>query len=754
MNISPDRPIESLKGDRFGREAFVESIASAIRGWQGNESLIVSISGPWGSGKTSTKNMLKDSLGLSMPNNHFVEFNPWQWAGQNQLAEAFFREIEIALGKTPTSNYQKQAAKWRMYSAKLRVGRFVSNTTLQVIARVVAVITGAGLTWSFMTDHFGWFMLMLLCTGILIAWDKVLTVLNQFSDRWAELKEAQAALHEASMEDFKIGLRDSMKELPKPLLIIIDDIDRLTASQICYLFQLIKANADFPNLVYVLLMESQIVEQALDLITQNNGKEYLKKIVQVHLPLPLVAREKLISILEQDTRALISDPALRVQFDEFQWASAFTAISPLFRTLRDVHIFTNVLTFDLSVMKGKDTISANVLDLMCLTALKVLHEQIYQALPRGKRFLTRDMSGSNNDNDEVKRTRDSILSTSSEADSAIVVPLLGYIFPSFPWDDESFFHGGFNADEALRELRVHHPKNFDRYFIFSVGSNDISQDEFEEFLQVLPCRAKSKTSLENYFQRGVLVSMLERLTAYSDIMEIQNIESLLITIFDISDECLPPWEDDRRSAIDTFYIELSRRLLMRINDFDKRLHTLSSAIQNSTGLYLPIGKVSIEGSGSDHRTSGLTDEQLQPLRATCLSRIKEWAADGRLIKHHALGFILLCWQRWDTTSEWKEWTISQTATKEGLLAICSSLMGRSYSGEGVNYYVEIDKLQMLVDIDLIETRLAHLDRSQLTEREIELVDLFFLSLQSQRRQQSSNEQKEERTKQRSMLSPE
>jgi len=61
---------------------------------------------------------------------------------------------------------------------------------------------------------------------------------------------------------------------------------------------------------------------------------------------------------------------------------------------------------------------------------------------------------------------------------------------------------------------------------------------------------------------------------------------------------------------------------------------------------------------------------------------------------------------------------------------------------------------MLVDVGLLETKLAHLDRSQLTKREIKLVDLFFLSLQSQKRQQSAKGQKEERTEQGSMLSSE
>lgn len=735
MSISPDRPIQNLNGDRLGRKTFVESIASAIKGWEGNESLVISVSGPWGSGKTSTKNMLKDSLCSSLPNNHFIEFNPWQWAGQNQLAEAFFREIGIALGKTPTADYKKQAAKWRVYSAKLRVGTFISDTTLQLITRIAAVMTGAGLTWSFMTAHFGWSVAMLFCTVLLLAWGTVLNVVNRFASRWADLKEAQAALHEASMEELKNGLRESMKQLPKPLLIIIDDIDRLTAPQICYLFQLIKANADFPKLVYVLLMENQIVEQALDSTTQNNGKEYLKKIVQVHLPLPLVARERLVSTLEHNTRTLISDPAFKVQFDEFQWASAFTTISPLFRTLRDVHIFTNALAFDISVLRGRDTLSVNVLDLMCLVALKVLHEQVYQSLPHAKRFLTRDITSSNK-KDEMERIRDSMLGTRSETDRSTIAPLLHYVFPSFPWDDEHFLPSGFNAEKALRELRAHHPKNFDRYFVFSVADDDISQDAFQEFIQTLPSRTKTRACFEEYFQRGAFVSVLERLVADIDKVETQNIEALLTTIFDVSDECLPTWEDGRRGAIDAFYLRLSSQLLMRIDDFDKRLHTLSSCIENSTGLYLPITKVSIEES--NRSSCGLTDEQIQPLRITCLCRIKEWAKDGRLIKHEALGFILFCWQRWDTSAEWKEWVLSQTDTKEGLFAICFSMMGHSYSGGEVSSYVQIDTLQKLVDVYLLETKLLQLVTSHLTEREIKLLNLFSLSLKSQRRHQDAN----------------
>ena len=47
----------------MGRGDFAETIAAAMRGWGGRDSLVIAIYGPWGSGKTSIKNMTVDALG-------------------------------------------------------------------------------------------------------------------------------------------------------------------------------------------------------------------------------------------------------------------------------------------------------------------------------------------------------------------------------------------------------------------------------------------------------------------------------------------------------------------------------------------------------------------------------------------------------------------------------------------------------------------------------------------------------------------
>jgi len=76
-HISADRPIIKRREDRLGRAAFADSMAAAIRNWHGKDSLVLALYGPWGSGKSSVKNMVLESLRESENDcPTIVEFNP------------------------------------------------------------------------------------------------------------------------------------------------------------------------------------------------------------------------------------------------------------------------------------------------------------------------------------------------------------------------------------------------------------------------------------------------------------------------------------------------------------------------------------------------------------------------------------------------------------------------------------------------------------------------------------------------------
>lgn len=56
--FSADRPIRSRDEDQLYRRTFAEELARAVCGWRDNDSLVIALYGPWGSGKSSIKNMV------------------------------------------------------------------------------------------------------------------------------------------------------------------------------------------------------------------------------------------------------------------------------------------------------------------------------------------------------------------------------------------------------------------------------------------------------------------------------------------------------------------------------------------------------------------------------------------------------------------------------------------------------------------------------------------------------------------------
>ena len=119
--------------------------------------------------------------------------------------------------------------------------------------------------------------------------------------------ENQGVVHQQNLAELKRELSDSLKDLEQPILVVLDDIDRLTPEEIRLLFQLVKANADFPNLVYLLLFQRDIVERSLDSSHSSSGQEFLEKIVQVGFDIPRIERTRLEKVLFAGLDKLLTD---------------------------------------------------------------------------------------------------------------------------------------------------------------------------------------------------------------------------------------------------------------------------------------------------------------------------------------------------------------------------------------------------------------------------------------------------------------
>ena len=168
------------------------------------------------------------------------------------------------------------------------------------------------------------------------------------------ITEEHARGREVTLENLKSSLIADLRLLQKPLLVIIDDIDRLTQEETRVVFQLVKANADFPNIVYLLLFQRDIVERRLTDETQE-GRDYLEKIVQVPFDIPRIEQVRLEKILFASLDHILEeDQKILKRFDQNRWGNLFYGgLRPFFKTLRNVYRYSSTFSFYVSLLKAE-----------------------------------------------------------------------------------------------------------------------------------------------------------------------------------------------------------------------------------------------------------------------------------------------------------------------------------------------------------------------------------------------------------------
>jgi hypothetical protein len=94
---SGDNPIRTRAADQLGRAKFADHLTTFLAEEPGEEGLVVALTGPWGEGKTSVLNMVRERL----ENEHartVLSFNPWMFSSRDQLVRVFFEQAAPSCG--------------------------------------------------------------------------------------------------------------------------------------------------------------------------------------------------------------------------------------------------------------------------------------------------------------------------------------------------------------------------------------------------------------------------------------------------------------------------------------------------------------------------------------------------------------------------------------------------------------------------------------------------------------------------------
>src|SRR5690606_33695923 len=104
-------------------------------------------------------------------------------------------------------------------------------------------------------------------------------------------------LGDVDIETLKERIGAILKENKSKVVIFIDDIDRLDKVEIHSIFRLVKLTADFLNTTYILSFDEEMVSAAIGerfgAGNQKSGQNFLEKIIQVPLKIPVAQPEAL-----------------------------------------------------------------------------------------------------------------------------------------------------------------------------------------------------------------------------------------------------------------------------------------------------------------------------------------------------------------------------------------------------------------------------------------------------------------------------
>jgi predicted KAP-like P-loop ATPase len=742
--LSVDQPIETVDQDRLNRKVFAQQLATAISNWGGRHSLTIALNGDWGSGKSSIKNMavqtLKERAGKPAT---VIEFNPWRWVSQDQLAEAFFLAIGKALGERSESAASKELAKrWHKYAALFDVGANLTSGFDKVltwgigIAGVLTIASGSNLlggTLRSAATAFG--VGIVVIASVLLASAKTASKLAGYFDAKAE-SAAQ------TLEQAKDELSQSLIKRTAPIVVILDDVDRLTQPQTVLLFQLVKANADLPNFVYLMLFQRDIVAKSLDPIANDCGAEYLEKIVQIGLDIPKIEGSRVEKVLFEGLDAhlkVISEG----DFDQVRWGNVYLGgLRQYFGNLRDVKRYLASLSFYISLFKLEAGFEVDPIDLIAIEAIRVFSPDFYSAMRNAKEMLTqtgRPTSSSEQNSYRMRLT--SLLETAPEADREALRNLTNTVFPGIEW-----ISGGATRDSGslglwLKQRRICSPEMFDRFFQFGIPENDLSQAEIQQIVSLAGNRVNLVKALRDLERRGLLAVLAERLEVYKDDVSLEFAIPFVTAMFDIGD-LVPDDPPGTFIGPSTHIRRIVHWYLRREPDRSQRMQILSRAIQETSGLMQPLILAYDETSSKrreenpDSCLVSLEDAEL--LRQLSVTKIRGAANDGTLFNNQKLGSILYRWSDWGSADEAKRWASNVAISPDGALTILRSLVERGTS-QSINdrvgrmtWQVSLDNLERFVLLDKFREQIDKLTQSTLSETDQNAIRAFERALKRRR----------------------
>lgn len=707
-----DTPIQSEDDDLYGISPFAQSLAKSIKRIKDPIGTTIALNGAWGSGKSSAVNLIRAEL--DKPNDDSLvisDFKCWWYRGEEALALAFLQNLNALLGDTLKDNVKDLIPK--LSRGLLQAGPVIGAAVAMTPASPLAPFATASANFA---KRF-------------------------FSD-------------DDTLETTFQKLAGVLAEQDRRFLIIIDDIDRLSPDEALAIFRMVKSVGRLPNVIYLLVFDRALADQAVAERYPSEGPHFLEKIIQAGFEIPMPLRTDL------NRAILVAIESICGQPEEQKIKRIMNLfhdiVAPYLTTPRHVARFQNAISVTWPAIAGEISLA----DFIALETLRLYEPTVFQAIRANKSKLCQ-LQGrlGRRDQDGDERFAPYLRGVDDDRHETIRIALQRL----FPRMENTNYSNGF-LQQWQADRRVCIEAHFDTYFRMSLSDETLAMATIDELI----ARANERDFIQTVFRNAaaerrrngtsMVPVLLDELNTHAQRIDQGSVEPLISALFEIHDDIDLPKDDTQgiMSGENTTvrYHWLIRRLTRDRFSHNERTDLYMSALQNaSLGWLVSFTKSARSDYGE--RENGprreedclISEDHIPALTEHALSSIRGAATDRSLLQHADLINILYRWRDFmdDDTSEVLAWTDMLLEDDDALVVLAREFTSESWSiglgfdglGDRVSQRhirAEIDDTTNIINVSRFRTKLMALQRSgQLTDESQKTIDDFLEAWERRRR---------------------
>ncbi|HEL5752195.1 TPA: hypothetical protein UOP39_000001, partial [Clostridioides difficile] len=314
---------EYVDYDLLDRDRFINNLYNIITNCNPQRKFIISLEGPWGSGKTTVLNIVKNKIKENNLDTIIIDdFDPWSFDDNSSMFRGMF---DILLKKSGI--------------------KFSATQSKKIIDSLYGVL---------------------------------------FTDEDRKKIRALGLYNEESFSEInkiKKMINNYLQLSNKKVVFIIDNIDRIEKENITLLFKLVNNILDFDYVTYILAFDGENMKN----IMQDELKidyDYLKKIVQLQVKLPNIQSDVKINIIDRCIKnILILYGEKEENLNEYD--ILINKLGVIIKDIRDLKRFINsVVSFNYRSNKY-----LNIIEIFIIELIKMYNNNLYNSIYNNSQFF-------------------------------------------------------------------------------------------------------------------------------------------------------------------------------------------------------------------------------------------------------------------------------------------------------------------------------------------------------------------------------